>query len=169
MEQTFSKVSESTKEFYYYLGLLSIKFAEVENNMLSIIGTLVTDDIFSINIVIEKNSLGQNIEILKKLISFRDFEQETAKKIIEKISTLRIERNLFIHALWGEPILKDGKVIICCLQAKINSKMVQAGRMWASAKKYEFELSDLLGKIIELDSVINLQKELLDKIEDHNF
>lgn len=136
---------------------------------MSLLGKLVVDEIFLINTIIEKNSLSQNIELLKKLNLYRDFEKETMQKLIERISALRNERNLFIHALWGQPFVSDDKVLISCLEPRIVTKINKYGRMWSSGKEHTFELSFLVKKIEEIDSILKVQKELLDKLETHRF
>lgn len=167
MEQ--STIAEASKEFYYYLGLLSTKFAEVEVNIMSMLGKLVVDEIFLINTIIERNSLRHNIELLKKINLYREFKTSEIKHLIEKISSLRIERNLFIHALWGKPFFKDGKIMISCLEPKVVSNINSYGRMRQSGKEHEFELSYLIKKISEVDEIINTQKSILQKIERSSF
>jgi hypothetical protein len=49
IELKFHDADESVKEFYFYLGLLSTKFAVLENNMLFLLGRLVADDLFLTN------------------------------------------------------------------------------------------------------------------------
>jgi hypothetical protein len=169
MKKDFLQASQSSREFYYYLGLLSTKFAEVETNIMSIVGKLVIDEVFLINTIIEKNSLSQNIELLKKLNLYREFEQEVIKNLVEKVSMLRSDRNLFIHALWGEPFLKDDKVLVSCLEPKILSRIGRYGRTWASGREHEFELSYLISRIEEIEAVIEIQEMLLSKLESYSF
>jgi len=164
MEKSFHNSGDTTKEFYYYLGLLSTKFATLENNIMSILGKLITDEIFLINTIIEKNSLSQNIELLKKINLYKEFETESITKLLENISSFRQERNLFIHALWGNPYIRDGDVMIDCLETKISPKITKYGRMWASAREHQFKLSHLIKRIEEIDSAIALQKTLLEKL-----
>lgn len=152
------------KEFYFYLGLLSTKFAEMETNIISILGGLITDEIFLINPIIEKNSLSQNIDLLKKVNLFKEFEQEDIQILTSRISNIRRNRNLFIHGLWGKPYLKDEEILIDCLEQKVTPKMVTYGRMWASVKEHSFKLSEIISQIDELDYIIELQNNLLKKI-----
>src|SRR5690606_4915372 len=74
MKINYSSSSDIVKEFYFYLGLLSTKFAEMETNVVSLLGSLVTEEVFLINPIIEKNSLSQNIELLKKINLYKEFE-----------------------------------------------------------------------------------------------
>jgi hypothetical protein len=164
MKRSYSSHTGIEKEFYFHLGLLSTKFAEMETNVISILGGIITDEIFLINSIIEKNSLSQNIELLKKVNLYKEFEQETVKELINRVSEIRKDRNLFIHGLWGTPYQIKGDIQIDCLEQKITRKMVTYGRMWASAKEHSFKLSEIISKIDELDFIIDLQNNLLKKI-----
>lgn len=62
----YSKTEEPKKEFYFFLGLLSTKFAIMESNLLTILGLLIIDNFVLTSTVLEKNSLAQNIDLLKK-------------------------------------------------------------------------------------------------------
>jgi hypothetical protein len=66
MKINYSDYNDIEKKFYFHLGLLSTKFAEMETNVISLLGGMITDEIFLINPIIEKNSLSQNIDLLKK-------------------------------------------------------------------------------------------------------
>lgn len=169
MENSYQTSGELSKEFYYYLGRLSTKFAEVESNIMSILGKLVIDEVFLINTIIERNPLNQNIQLLKRLNLYREFETAAMQKMIEQVSALRSVRNLFIHSLWGEPYTKNEKVLIFCIEPKIVSEIKRHGRMWASGKEHEFELSYLISKIVELELVIQIQTDILEKLERHRF
>jgi hypothetical protein len=59
--------------------------------------------------------------------------------------------------------------MISCLEPKIVSKINKYGRMWQSCKEYEFELSYLVQKISEVDEIVKIQKDVLQKIEKNRF
>jgi hypothetical protein len=164
MKTNYADYNDIEKEFYFHLGLLSTKFAEVETNVISILGGIITDEIFLINPIIEKNSLSQNIDLLKKVNLYKEFEQEAVQDLINRISNVRKDRNLFIHGLWGRPYQEKGEILIGCLEQKITPKMVTYGRMWASAKEHSFKLPEIISQIDELNSIIDLQNNLLKKI-----
>lgn len=158
------KYSDIEKEFYFHLGLLSTKFAEIEANVISMLGGLITDNSFLINPIIEKNSLSQNIELLKKINLYKEFEKEDIETLINRTSKVRQYRNLFIHGLWGVPEQRENEVTIECIEQKVTPKMVKHGRMWTSGKEHLIKLSDIVSQINELDFIIALQKRLLEKI-----
>jgi hypothetical protein len=87
------------------------------------------------------------------------------RKLINRISDIRKDRNLFIHGLWGNPYQEKGEIIIDCLEQKITPKSVTYGRMWASSKEHSFKLSDIIFQIEKLDIIIDLQNNLLKKIQ----
>lgn len=164
MKANYTNYNDIEKEFYFHLGLLSTKFAEIETNVISILGGLITDEIFLINPIIEKNSLSQNIELLKKINLYKEFEKEDVQNLITRISEVRKDRNLFIHGLWGKPYQEGGEISIDCLEQKVTPKMARYGRMWASGKEHSFKLSEIISRIDELDFIIDLQNNLLKKI-----
>lgn len=169
MDESFVNAPDASKRFYFYLGLLSTKFAQSEVNIMSLLGKLVVDEVFLMNTIIERNSLSQNIELLKKINLYRKFEVAAMDEMIAKVSSLRTVRNLFIHSLWGSPYLDGEKLMISCLEPKIVSRINEYGRSWASAREHNFELSFLHEKVLELDSVLEMQIELLKKVETTTF
>lgn len=164
MKNNYSNCSEIEKEFFFYLGLLSTKFAEMETNVTSILGGIITDDIFLINPVIEKNSLSQNVELLKKINLYKEFEKDNIHSLLTVISEVRKDRNLFIHGLWGKPYKDGDEILIHCLEQRITPKMVRLGRMWTSAKEHSFKLSEIISQIDKLDTIIALQNNVLKKL-----
>lgn len=165
MSKEMGQYSEVERTFYFHLGLLSTKFAEVEANVISLLGGLITDDLFLINPIIERNSLSQNIDLLRKINLYKEFEASNMKLLISKITKIRQLRNLFIHGLWAKPSKEGDEIAIDCLEKRVTPKMITYGRMWLSAKEHSFQLSDISSHIEELDSILELQKSLLEKID----
>lgn len=169
-EIKFDNAEESTKEFYFYLGLLSTKFAVIESNLLSLLGSLITNDFVLTNTILERNSLSQNIDLLKKINKYRRFEEHKIQIVIQKISAIRIQRNLFIHGLWGVPTDKDKDVVISCSEPKIVYEENVRHRQWSSIKNHVFHLS-YIKKLIEETDIIICELEFLAKTleEDDDF
>jgi len=165
MSTSFKYATDLQKEFNYYLGLLSTRFAIVENNVMTLLGKLIIDEVFLINTIIEKNTLSQNLVLLRKLNLYKQFEVESMSDLITKIDHIRTERNLFIHGIWADPTEKEGEVKIHCLETKIVSKVGKYGRSWLSGREHEFKLSQLMNRVEELDQIILHQEELLNKVE----
>ena len=170
----YKKAGEEKKEFYFYLGLLSTLFAKMESNVLSVLGRLIVDDFVLAQTLIEKNTLTQNIELLKRVSTLRDYEVAEIKNLSDKISNLRRVRNLFVHGVWGEPFMMDGDVFIDCYETKLDyneefGEDVRINQIWSSMKKNEFRLSYIKTLIENVNDVIKLQNHLIHKLENHNF
>ncbi|MCA6364812.1 MAG: hypothetical protein IM638_17395 [Bacteroidetes bacterium] len=165
MKIEYKTCNDDEKLFYFHLGLLSTMFAEMEANVVSLLGGHITDDLFLINPIIEKNSLSFNIDLLKKVNLYKDFEKTEVERLIEKISCIRKNRNLFIHGIWGKPYKKDNDVIIDCYEFKITEVKVQYGKVLRSAKQHSFKLSEITSQIDQIDEIIKRQKSLLEKLE----
>lgn len=168
----YSQFNNIDKEFYFFLGLLSTKFAIVEYNIIKFLGRLVTDNFVLTNTILEKNSIARNLELIKDINKYRKFEFDAVNELINKILDIKKNRNLFIHGLWGEPIEKDNDWIIRCDQPKIdyteekeeNEKVI--AQTWSAVTIHEFRLSYIKKLVERLSDIILVQYSLFEKIED---
>ena len=174
MTKRYSNFTDSEKEFYFFLGLLSTKFAVMEYRLLQFLGGLIIDDFVLTNTIFEKNSLYQNIELIKEINKKRKFQKSAVDKLIEQISNIRGKRNLFIHGIWGEPISKENDLIINCDEPKLDysEERLIGGLMsqsWRSVKSYEFRLSYIKKLVENLNDIIYTQEFLIEKLKEHVF
>lgn len=95
----YNRVEEYKKEFYFNLGLLSTKFSKMEYKLIQILGLLIVDNFVITNTIFEKNSLAQNLELLKKLNKYRSYEEKYIQNLIANIGRIKKDRNLFIHGM----------------------------------------------------------------------
>ncbi len=102
MTKKYLNSKDTEKEFYFYLGLLATLFSKMESNLLDILGKLIVDDFVLTNTILEKNSLAQNIELLKSINRYRGFQEKYFESLISKMGSVRKNRNLFIHGVWSE-------------------------------------------------------------------
>ena len=160
----YSLVDESEKEFYYYLGILSTKFAVLEYNILTILGLLIVDNFVLTGTILEKNSLAQNIELLKKINSYRQIEEKTITIILEKIANVRSKRNLFIHGIWSTPYHADNDVKINCSEPKILYVKEKTGRTWSQKTNHTFRLSYIRRLVLTIDEILLGQDYIIDKL-----
>jgi hypothetical protein len=99
--------------FYSRIGLLSIRFAEVESLIIHILEKLInSDDEMIGHQLIKDNSLHTNLELLKKLSSMRSYEEEKILNIVSKLKPLQHLRNSFIHGVWLEAQVKENESYI---------------------------------------------------------
>jgi hypothetical protein len=169
MTHKYSQVDDSHKEFYYYLGLISTKFAILESNLLNLLGKMIIDDFVLTNTLLERNSLSQNIELLKRINKYRQFEEDTIRKLIEKISSIRVNRNLFIHGIWGKPFMAENDLMIICAEPKLLYEENERVRSWASKKNHKFRLPYLKKQVDHIDEILMAQEYLLKKMEDFDY
>lgn len=162
------------KDFYLNLGLLSTKFAKIEYKLMEILGLLIIDNFVITSTIFEKNSLAQNIELLKRINKYRGYEEEYLKNLIIKIGAIRKERNLFIHGIWGEPFEFDNDVLIQCHEPKIqyddkkeDERIIS--QEWSSSKPHEFRLTYVKKLIQNLNDIIDCQDYFINKLKIHNF
>ncbi|UUF15167.1 MULTISPECIES: hypothetical protein [Flavobacterium] len=173
MTKLYKNTDESKKEFYFYLGLLSTLFAKMESNLLIITGKLITDDFVLASVLFERNTLAQNIDLIKKISVQRDFEINLIKNLADKISNIKRIRNLFIHGVWGEPYEKNNDVLITCSESKIDSVEKKFGaitaKSWKSVTTTEFRLTYIRKQVDHVEEIILSQNFLIKKLEEHVF
>lgn len=161
------KLTDTQKEFYSYLGLLSVKFAKMEYYLSLMISKLIRndDDLISI-MMIEKNNLSQNIDLIKKINLIRGFEEESIKNLLGLISQVKNDRNLFIHGIWGEPISSENDIKIVCEERKIKYEEEKgSGKTWQLNQNHVFRLTYIKSKIVKLDDIIFVQEDLNKKLD----
>ena len=174
MTNKYKNTHENKKEVYFYLGLLSTLFAKMESKLLDILGKHITSDFVLANTLFERNTLYQNIEILKSVNDLKGFEEVTVKKLIQKISSIRKTRNLFIHGVWDEPIEFENDILIVCRESKLDySEERQNGervsRLWGSKKSTEFRLSYIRKLVDNVEEILLIEDYLIKKIEDYDY
>ena len=170
----YNRVEEYKKEFYFNLGLLSTKFSKMEYKLIQILGLLIVDNFVITNTIFEKNSLAQNLELLKKLNKYRSYEEKYIQNLIANIGRIKKDRNLFIHGIWGEPFEFENDILIQCHDPKIQYESIQEGEMivsqeWSSSKPQEFRLTYIKKLIKNLDDIICCQDYFIEKLKMHTF
>ena len=163
--ENFENAKEEEKEFYYYLGLLSTKFATLETSLVDLIGCALKINVFISNVTMERNSLSQNIDLLRKIIKYSGWEKERIEKLISKISALRGSRNLFIHGIWGKPFQrKNGKFYVACREAKLELLNTNNKPHFTFGKVHTFELDQIKTLTWDIrDIVVEIEKIFFDR------
>ncbi|WP_298138306.1 hypothetical protein [Flavobacterium sp.] len=162
--------------FYSRIGLLSVRFSEIESLVSHIIEKLINSDSDMISyLLIENNVLDKNLTILQQINNQRYFEEEKISKIISEIKQLKNIRNLFIHGVWSDVENKDGKAYM----SVANHKWVkQETPKWSNGKwlsRYsstKLTLKNLDSNIKQADKIlVDLKKiwEVLDEEGENAF
>ncbi len=103
-------LNELNIPFYSRIGLLSVRFSEIESLVNHIIEKLINSDEEMISyLLIEHNVLDKNLKVLEQINAHRYFEEEKISEIISEIRHLKNIRNLFIHGVWSDVESKDGE------------------------------------------------------------
>ena len=104
MAKRYKEYNTTEKEFYFYIGLLSAKFAKMEVLTRDMLGAFISDDNVLNAYLFEKNSLDINIKLLKNINKKYQYEVDILDKILQEIAYIKSERNAFIHGIWREPV-----------------------------------------------------------------
>jgi hypothetical protein len=175
-KQNTIPLTEIEKEFYAYLGLLSVKFSEMENNLNQIVAGLIhNDDLIVTALLTEDNTLHKNLELLKKVNKFRDFQVSYIKQMVDQIGKVKITRNLFIHGVWSKPVQYENDILSHCNDVRLkysdekdrNGEVVS--KRWQMNEHKEFRLSYIIQEIHRINDIIVIQKAMLKKLEAAKF
>jgi hypothetical protein len=162
-------------EFYAHLGLLSVKFAKLEFKLSVILGKFLdpNDDLIP-TVITEHNSLSKNIDLLKKLDRVRNWEHSLISRLIDQISKIKNDRNLFIHGIWSDPIIEENSIQIICDERKISyvdekdNEDNYVNQTWHFSMNHVFRLDDIKNRIADIDNIIELEDKLLVGLEEEN-
>ncbi len=164
------------KEFYSHLGLLSVNFAKMESNLSVILAKLLgSDEELISEILIERNTLQQNIDLLKKINKIRGYEQSTISNLLEQISRIKSDRNLFIHGIWGFPFVENNDIMITCDERKIRYKEEKHSngknlrKIWNYNEIHTFRLSYIKKQIRKIEDILTAQNFFIEKLESETF
>jgi hypothetical protein len=97
------ELNEKSIPFYSRIGLLSVRFSETESLITHILEKLINSDNDKISyLLIERNVLDKNLDILSLINKQRGCHEEKINKIISDLRSLKETRNFFIHGVWSE-------------------------------------------------------------------
>jgi hypothetical protein len=162
---------DTEKDFYAHLGLLSTKFARLEQNIISILSLLTTFDpksVFGLTLF-EKNPLSKNLDVLRKTINIRSFDRSNIDLMIKDIEKLKDDRNMFIHGIWGNPYTNsDGEISVICDNRKIKYQQQQDGSQhWRLNENVKFTLPDIKERISKLEEIVEFQDKYIHLLTEH--
>lgn len=157
------KLTEESIPFYTRIGLLSVCFSEIESLISHIIEKLINSDDEKISfLLIERNVLDRNLEILSLINESRSFEEEKIKSIISELRVLKTTRNFFIHGVWSD-VKSDEKgqnYIYCADHKWRKEKQIPtymknfSGTLTTRYKSTKFTTQDLDKKIEKAHEIL---------------
>ena len=168
MTVKFNQTEDKEKEIYFFIGLLSTKFARMEANVIKILDKLIVDDFVISNTIMEGNSLAKNIELLKKLNKYRGIEEGLILNLCSRISSVRKDRNLFIHGLWGEPYIEENDIMVVCSDPRIEFFESGDHKQWRSTRPKKFRVGYLKKQVDAIEEILLSQDSLLIRLENQS-
>ncbi len=150
-----TKLDDITIPFYSRIGLLSVRFSEIESLVTHILEKLINSDNDLISsMLVEKNNLDRNLNILKQINNTRGYEEEKISQIVSDINSLKDIRNFFIHGVWSEVQEKKDQQFIYCSNHKHQHEKHSHGHTWIRYDSEKFTLDDLENNIIKADEIL---------------
>ena len=139
MPKRYKEYTDIEKEFYFYIGLLSDRFAKMEVLMRDMLGAFISDDNVLNAYLFEKNSLDANIKLIKTINIKYDYEDEILKGILNEVSYIKAEHNSFIHGIWSAPVSKDNDITIYCSNPKMKFEKQPNGKQCLLVAENQFD------------------------------
>lgn len=159
------KATPNIEEFYHNMALLSMRFARMEYHLGEILSKFITDSFVVSGILFGNNVLVKNIELLRKINQHKGFETERLDNMLKEINSIRDDRNLFIHGLWGNPYPKDADIACTVSSFKLEHSKGDKEKRWSSGKHRIVTLSELKKTTAKIDWIITEQESFLELIE----
>jgi len=110
------------------------------------------------------------LELIKKLSSFRHYEEERISEIVSKLKPLQRLRNSFIHGVWLDVTIENNETCIYCSDhiwqlTKSSSNRIQYSRY--DSKRYTTR--DLDKELITASEILLELKRLWQDIDEVNY
>jgi len=165
MTKLYKQYSDTEKEFYFYIGLLSAKFAKMEVLVREMLGAFISDDDVLNAYLFEKNGIDTNIKLIKTINIRHNYEPEILNAILSEISYIKSERNTFIHGIWSEPSEKDNDIIIYCGNPKMKFTKEPNRKIWSFGNGKEVRLTFIKKLASRIGDIIISQEEFIKRLK----
>lgn len=165
MAKRYKEYKDAEKEFYFYIGLLSAKFAKMEVLTRDMLGAFVSDDDVLNAYLFEKNTLDANIKLIKTINIKHQYETEIINTILQNIATIKTERNSFIHGIWSEPENKENDIHIICSNPKMKFTKEDNSRRWTFGKGKLVRLTFIKSLAHKIDDIIISQEAFIERLK----
>lgn len=162
-------MTSNEQKFYSQIGQISIGFSNLESQIKELIYILIkSEDEFVSSIMLEDNSISQNLKLLLKLAKYHEIEEIRIKTLHNSIDKIRINRNLFIHGLWKLNETENSLVFICEIR-KVEFKKVTLGSVKILNKFLEFMPEDFEEELSQIKNCSKSAKEIIGTLEQNRF
>jgi len=165
MAKRYKQYTDTEKEFYFYIGLLSARFAKMEVLVRKMLGAFISEDDVLNAYLFEKNSIDANIKLIKTINIRHNYEPEILEGILDEVSYIKNERNTFIHGIWSEPSKKDNDVIIHCSNPKMKFVKEPDGKRWTFGSGKTVRLTFIKKLVSRIDDIIISQEAFVERLK----
>ncbi|MEZ7514457.1 hypothetical protein [Flavobacterium frigidarium] len=157
------------QHFYSQIGQISIGFSNLESQIKDLIYILTkSDDEFVNSILLEDNSITQNLKLLLKLCKYHEIEEDRIRALHHSINKIRINRNLFIHGLWSFNETENGLMFVCEIK-KVAFKPVPLGFTKILNKFLEFRPQDFQEELTQIANCSKIAKEIIETLKENRY
>lgn len=174
-EDLIKEMTAHENQFYSYLGLLSVKFAQIDTLLSEILVKLIgIDDELISETLTEDNSISKNIDLIRKINKIKCYNEPIMNDLIASIDKIRKVRNMFIHGIWGTPFESDGELKIVCSVRKIkfNEEKDSTGtvieKTWRHTGHQMFNLQDIKNIIQSIEEIQELENIIIESLDTEN-
>lgn len=158
-------MTNNEQDFYSKIGQISVGFSNLESQIKELIYILIkSDDEFVSSILLEDNSISQNLKLLLKLTKYHEIEEDRIKILHNAIDKIRINRNLFIHGLWNLHEVENGLVYSCEIR-KLEFKKVTHGFVKVLNKFLEFKPEDFEELLFQIKNCSKIANEIIEALK----
>lgn len=165
MPKRYKEYNDTEKEFYFYIGLLSARFAKMEVLIRKMLGAFISDDDVLNAYLFEKNSIDANIKLIKTINEKHGYELKILDGILSEVSFIKNERNTFIHSIWSEPSKKDNDIIILCSNPKMKLIKEPNRKTWSFGNGKPVRLTFIKKLVSRIDDIILSQDAFIERLK----
>ena len=163
------KTQESEREFYGLIGIVTVRFARLEAQLTELLSKLINpnNDLLTVTLT-EDIFFAKTIEMIKKIGRMRTIDDKIIHEIISGASSLRKERNNYMHGIWDIKLKDNGYVAATCSRIKISFEQTGSRKLWSYGDvPITVTLNGLKGTAMKLESLSMKVQRLIDDINEN--
>lgn len=160
-------MTNKEQHFYSQIGQISIGFSNLESQIKELLHILIkSEDEFVSSILLEDNSISQNLKLLLKLSKYHEIKNEEIRSLHNSIDKIRINRNLFIHGLWKFHETENGPVFVCEIK-RVAFKPITLGLVKILNKFLEFKPEDFEEELTQIANCSKIAIEIIETLKEN--
>lgn len=158
---------EAIRDVYALLGRVAVLFAKLEAYVTDILGTLVhpNNDLLTATLT-ENLGFHKKLELIKKVGRFRSNKESELNQLVADASSVRRQRNEFIHGIWEIDTDERGQVLARCQVRRIKFEKRGDEKKWRHSRTRRVKADELLVLAHKLVEMCNLSAKLAEELKD---